>query len=226
MSQRADFERDGLTLFSQTIGARALQRLRIFAGISERAGERLDSEALAPIVDLIGHKGAVGQVAASLSDARPFAVRAILFDKAHGKNWSLGWHQDRTINVAERVEMVGFGPWTVKHGMLHVQPPQAVIDGLVTIRVHLDDVAEDNGPLRVLLGSHRLGRLNGGEIASLSSRLETYECLATSGDVWAYRTAIVHSSGAVAEGNSGRRVLQLDYAFEPLPPPMRWAMTV
>lgn len=226
MSRRADFERDGFTLFPQAIGAPTLRRLRDFAGGPTKAGERLDAETLAPIADLISCEGAIGQIASRLSDQSSFAVRAILFDKAPGANWSLGWHQDRTINVAERVELPGFGPWTVKHGLLHVQPPQAVIDAMITLRVHLDDVPEGNGPLRVLRGSHCLGRLAEGEIADLAARSETFDCLAASGDVWAYRTAIAHSSGAVAAGKTGRRVLQLDYACEELLPPMRWATTI
>ena len=226
MSKREAFEREGLALYPQVLDVSALTRLRRFAGECSKAGERLDAAALTPIVDMIDRQGALGQVASTLCGRPPFAVRAILFDKLPEKNWSLHWHQDRTINVAERINLAGYGPWTVKQGLLHVQPPQSVIEAMITLRIHLDDVPEGNGPLRVLRESHRLGRLPEGDISALASRKEPFDCLATSGDVWAYRTAIVHSSGTVAAGNLGRRVLQLDYACEELSPPMRWAMTI
>ena len=159
-------------------------------------------------------------------DRPPFAVRAILFDKQPAMNWSLDWHQDRTINVAERIEQIGFDHWTVKQGLLHVEPPPSVIAQMVTLRVHLDDVPQDNGPLRVLPGSHLLGRLPEGDIETLAVRVGEFSCLAKCGDVWAYRTAIVHASSSVAAGLGSRRVLQLDYACDDLPPPLQWAMTL
>ena len=65
-------------------------------------------------------------------------MRAILFDKTPATNWSLGWHQDRTIAVAKRADVNGFGPWTVKSGLLHVAPPFDILVRMVTLRVHLD----------------------------------------------------------------------------------------
>ena len=223
MSRDPAFERDGFKLIPQVVDGSALNRLRDFFGEGRRVGARLNAAALAPIADLIGRKGAIGQVALTLCDRSPFAVRAILFDKQPETNWSLVWHQDRTINVAERIELAGYGPWTVKQGLLHVQPPQSVIEGMVTLRVHLDDVPDGNGPLRVLPGSHRLGRLPEGDIEALASRTDAFSCLAASGDVWAYRTAIVHASSSVDFGHERRRVLQLDYACANLEPPLQWA---
>src|SRR4029453_8748221 len=87
-------------------------------------------------------------------------VRGILLDKVPGANWHVGWHQDLVIPVRERREVSGFGPWTVKAGMPHVKPPAEVLAGMLTIRVQLDDCGQDNGPLRVVPGSHRRGELS------------------------------------------------------------------
>lgn len=38
------------------------------------------------------------------------AVRAVFFDKSAQTNWALGWHQDRTVVVREKIDMPGFGP--------------------------------------------------------------------------------------------------------------------
>lgn len=120
------------------------------------AGTRLwDRPALAA---LLMPGGAIGAVAADLlRGARP--VRALLFNKTPETNWALGWHQDRVIAVRERHEVTGYGPWTVKAGVPHVQPPFALLEAMITLRVHLNPVGEDNAPLLVALGSHQLGRV-------------------------------------------------------------------
>ncbi|MDE1176693.1 MAG: hypothetical protein PW789_08795 [Edaphobacter sp.] len=47
-----------------------------------------------------------------------FPVRGILFDKQDGANWKVPWHQDVTIAVREHVEADGYGPWSMKAGLL------------------------------------------------------------------------------------------------------------
>jgi hypothetical protein len=102
------------------------------------------------------------------SAARP--VRALLFDKRDVSNWALGWHQDRTIEVAERVDVPGYGPWTVKQGRLHVSPPIGVLETMLTVRLHVDPVGPDNAPLEVAPGSHRLGLVAEDAIPEVSQR--------------------------------------------------------
>lgn len=87
------------------------------------------------------------------------AVRGILFDKTPEANWKVPWHQDLTIAVRKRAEVAGYGPWTVKAGVPHVQPPVAVLERMLAVRLHLDNCGEENGPVRVVPGSHRARRL-------------------------------------------------------------------
>ncbi|MFA5988197.1 MAG: hypothetical protein WC803_01145 [Sphingomonas sp.] len=109
-------------------------------------GARLHGVAgLWPIIAAGGAIGALANLVASHS-VRP--VRALLFDKSARANWALGWHQDRTIAVAERRDMGGFGPWTVKSGVIHVEPPFALIEQMVTLRVHLDPVDSNSAAAR------------------------------------------------------------------------------
>lgn len=152
-------------------------------------------------------------------DARP--VRAILFDKRADANWALGWHQDRTIAVAERVEVEGFDHWSVKSGLQHVEPPFEIIEKMVTLRAHLDPCGADNAPLSIIPGSHRLGRLPETEIEELTKTAEPFACEAQAGDVWIYVSAIVHASAAAREPNR-RRVLHVDYSAEELPDGLEW----
>jgi hypothetical protein len=72
-------------------------------------------------------------------------VRGILFDKIPDANWKVPWHQDVTIAVQEKVEAEGFGPWSIKADVLHVQPPASILEQMLSIRLHLDDCGEENG---------------------------------------------------------------------------------
>ena len=150
--------------------------------------------------------------------ARP--VRAVYFDKTPEKNWSLGWHQDRTIAVAHRREIPGFTDWTVKQGIHHCVPPFDLLARMLTLRIHLDDVSEDNAPLLVSPGTHSR-RWSEPEIPAAVAAHGTRACLAAAGDVWAYATPILHASDR-ARAPRRRRVLQLLYSAEELPGGLLW----
>lgn len=186
----------------------------------QRAGIRLYGRG--GLTPMLSASGPIGAIALDIlgSSARP--VRAILFDKTAATNWALGWHQDRTIAVRERLDVAGYGPWSIKAGVHHVEPPFTVIEQMVTLRIHLDPVPADNAPLLIAPGSHRFGRVPEAHIPALVARCGSYACLADRGDVWAYRTPIVHSSAA-ATSATGRRVLQVDYSAEQLTDGLRWA---
>lgn len=151
--------------------------------------------------------------------ARP--VRAVLFDKTASANWNLGWHQDRTIVVRKRMDTPGFGPWSVKGGLQHVEPPFALLAGMVTLRIHFDAVDCDNAPLMIAPGSHRLGKTRQDMVDARVASLGVAQCLADAGDVWLYATPILHAS-APATSPRRRRVLQIDYAAAELPRGLGW----
>jgi hypothetical protein len=185
----------------------------------ERAGTRLRS--VSGLGCLLDRDGVIGAVAAIHLGRAARPVRALLFDKFDTSNWSLGWHQDRTIAVVEHREVEGFGRWTVKADMVHAEPPATLQAMMVTLRVHLDPVDEANAPLLVAPGSHLLGRIPQADIASVVKRCGTVRCTADAGDIWAYSTPILHASEAAARP-SRRRVLQVDYATAELPDGLRW----
>lgn len=183
------------------------------------SGTRLADDPL--LGGLLGGKGVICGLVEGLIGQSCFPVRAIYFDKNDTSNWALGWHQDRTIAVAARHELPGFGPWTVKQGLLHVQPPFDIIASLRTVRIHLDAVPSGNGPLLVVPGSHRFGLIAADRAAEVAAAEEILACLAEAGDIWAYHTPILHASERSAPGQR-RRVLQVDYATGPLPQPLEW----
>ena len=165
--------------------------------------------------------GPVGQVVRSVLGRNARPVRAIVFDKSAEANWTLTWHQDRTIALCKRENVPGFNNWTIKSGATHVEPPFSVIEKMLTARIHLDPVDETNAPLLVSPGSHRCGRIAEPEILKVVERCGTASCLASEGDVWLYSTAILHASDK-SHGRSRRRVLQVDFSADELPHALEW----
>ncbi len=153
--------------------------------------------------------------------AEPFPVRAIYFDKSPDKNWLVAWHQDLTLALRERAEVQGFGPWSSKDAIPHVQPPVALLEQMLTVRLHLDDADETNGALRVLPGSHRLGRLSAGQIQELRAKTPEHLCAANAGDALLMRPLLLHASGRSTNPRH-RRILHIEYAGFQLPHELQW----
>jgi hypothetical protein len=171
---------------------------------------------------LLAPAGLVGWHARAVLGPAVRPVRAVMFDKTATANWAVGWHQDRTIAVRVRRNAPGFGPWTLKAGVPHVEPPFEILAGMITLRLHLDDCDADNAPLLVAPGSHRLGRVPAPDAVALARRIGHATCLASAGDLWSYTTPILHASER-ARRVGRRRVLQVDYATCDLPHGLEWA---
>lgn len=215
------FDRDGAQRYRAALNDVALSKIKAtVSGLPpDRAGLRLVGvAALNPHLFI---DGAIGAIGGSVLGAMARPVRAVLFDKTPRTNWKLGWHQDRTIAVRRRVEIAGYGPWSTKSGLQHVEPPFDLLAGMVTLRVHLDDVGADNAPLLIAPGSHRLGRVAEIDIKDVVKTCGTFACLADAGDVWLYATPVLHASNAAATATR-RRVLQIDYAACELPGGLDW----
>ena len=219
--QTLDLGRDGAQLFAAALGLGELNALReVLSGQpANQAGVRLYG--LTQLRRFVDADAPLGALAAKMMAGTPRPVRAILFDKTPGTNWTLAWHQDRVIAVRERIEVAGFGPWTRKHGALHVAPPAEVFVKMTTLRLHLDPVPETNAPLLIAPGSHRYGRIAERDVPSVVERCGVVACLAEAGDAWLYATPILHASEATREPTH-RRVLQIDYAVDVLPGGLEW----
>jgi hypothetical protein len=141
--------------------------------------------------------------------ARPF--RATLFDKSLPSNWLVVWHQDTALPLTSRRELPGWGPWSVKSGVLYAHAPADVLEGIVALRVHLDDSSTGNGPLRVLPGTHRHGVLSDQAIAVLASQVRPHEATCPRGGVVLMKPLLVHASSKSVV-SAARRVLHIEYA--------------
>jgi len=150
-----------------------------------------------------------------------FGVRGILFDKTPDANWKVTWHQDLTIAVRERREVEGFGPWSEKAGIVHVQPPAEVLERMVTVRLHLDPCGPENGPVQLFTGSHRVGRLSATEVQRWRAEAEPVAACGGAGGVLLMRPLALHASSP-ATVPAHRRVIHLEFAAGELPGGLEW----
>jgi len=229
-------ERDGYAVVPGVLGPDELATL---VAAVERAGLDDDGAArrgrggsvyalrdllkLVPEVRRVAGSAAVRSLVEPVLGPGAFAARGLLFDKTAGANWAVPWHRDMTIAVRRRVDVPGFGPWTVKAGVPHVRPPLPILRRMLTVRLHLDDCPAANGPLRVLPGSHThdldlaldpgLGREDGAAAVT---------CPMARGDALVMRPLILHASpSSGAPGH--RRVVHLEFAADPLPGGLEWS---
>ena len=141
-------------------------------------------------------------------------VRGLYFDKPPESTWSLPWHQDRTIAVIDNtLSSLRFKCPTKKAGVPHIEAPDEVLQQMLTLRIHLDEVTDENGPLVVLPGSHcgtsfPPAQTTEGQVASLP-----YVIHAAAGDVLAMRPLLYHCSGSSSPATRRhRRILHLEFA--------------
>ena len=159
---------------------------------------------------------AIRKIVAPVLGESFFPVRGILFDKNQDANWKVPWHQDVTIAVAQRVDATDFGPWSVKSGVLHVQPPAVVLEGMLSVRLHLDPCPAANGALRVLPGTHRTGKLDATGVSKVVAKRNPITCEVDVGGALLMRPLLVHASSS-ADKPGHRRVIHFDFACEELP---------
>lgn len=150
-------------------------------------------------------------IAQQILGSSAFPFRATLFDKSPTANWLVVWHQDTALPLQERCEVPGWGPWSMKDGVTYAHAPANALSQVLALRVHLDDSTVDNGPLRVLPGTHTLGVLTDGSLHDLSTRVPAVDCLMPRGRVLAMRPLIVHASSK-SQSEAPRRVLHIEYA--------------
>ena len=153
------------------------------------------------------------------------AVQCTLFEKSTDRNWLVTCHQDLSIPVAERIEHTALRGWATKEDGLYVQAPEALLAQLLAVRIHLDECGIDDGPLRVMPGTHNSGRLSDEAITALRSSHQERACPVSRGGVMLMRPLLLHASSK-ASGASRRRVLHFLFGPRQLPFNLRWAHTI
>jgi hypothetical protein len=93
-----------------------LSRLSTLAVSRSRAGARhLFS---LPFVARLAKDSRVHGIASAFFGSEAVPFRVTLFDKSPESNWSVGWHQDTALPLTSKFESPGWGPWSVKAGVV------------------------------------------------------------------------------------------------------------
>lgn len=137
--------------------------------------------------------------------------RATLFEKAGYANWLVVWHQDTALPLMAKNDDPSWGPWSVKDGINYAHAPTWAMSRVIALRVHLDASTSENGPLRVIPGSHLAGVLTDEEVAQRARTSHFIECPVPLGGVLAMRPLLIHSSSK-SRIAAPRRVLHIEYA--------------
>jgi ectoine hydroxylase-related dioxygenase (phytanoyl-CoA dioxygenase family) len=174
-----------------------------------------------PIVSSFANSSTIAEILRGALGREAFPVRAIFFDKTPEANWLVPWHQDLMIAVAGQIETPGFTGWSVKEGMLHVHPPENILAGMITLRLHQDDCGANNGALKIIAGSHRSGKIPMIKVAGWASASEQIVCVIPRGGALLMRPLLLHASSP-ADSPCHRRVLHIEYATQKLPNGLEW----
>ena len=199
--QCADIERELAPLVSDSAGTRQLLQERWCQALATQLREH----------------PSLKQLLAST----PRAVQCTYFEKDRLRNWLVSLHQDLSIPVAQRVEALGWQGWSLKQGQWFVQAPPTVLASLVAVRLHLDPCGPEDGPLRVLCGTHLHGVIDAELAPGWRQRAAEQTCVAHVGDVVCMRPLLLHASSK-ATGTSRRRVLHFVFGPASLPNGLRW----
>jgi ectoine hydroxylase-related dioxygenase (phytanoyl-CoA dioxygenase family) len=164
-----------------------------------------------PIIETAAKDERLLRIARRALGAGAVPFRATLFDKSARANWFVAWHQDTALPLESRNDSAEWGPWSLKAGILYAHAPAWALSRVLALRVHLDASTSENGPLRVIPGSHLGGVLTNDQILELARTQEKVECLVPRGGVLAMRPLLIHSSSK-GLGAEPRRALHIEYA--------------
>jgi hypothetical protein len=59
------------------------------------------------------------RIAQAILGERTIPFRATLFEKLPTSNWLVAWHQDTALPLTERKDCSGWGPWSLKDGVIY-----------------------------------------------------------------------------------------------------------
>jgi ectoine hydroxylase-related dioxygenase (phytanoyl-CoA dioxygenase family) len=149
-----------------------------------------------------------------------FIVKSIYFDKPEASNWFVAYHQDLTISVDKKIDIAGFGPWTVKQNQFAVQPPLSILENNFTIRIHLDHTDENNGALKVIPNSHSKS-IYRPETIDWTLEKEVL-CNVKEGGIMFMKPLLLHASGRTTN-HQKRRVIHIEFSNTQLPKTLQWS---
>jgi len=164
-----------------------------------------------PEVNELANDGRLMRIAQAALGGKAIPFRATLFAKSGAVNWLIPWHQDTALPLATRFDDPEWASWSKKAGVCYAHAPCWALSRVVALRVHLDESSDENGPLRVVPGSHQVGVLTDQEVGDYVKTNDHHACLVPRGGVLAMCPLLIHSSSK-AQTDAPRRVLHIEYA--------------
>ena len=165
---------------------------------------------LASVAEL-AQSSSLMEIARGILGETAIPFRATFFDKSPNSNWLVAWHQDTALPLTTRMDVPGWGPWSTKDGVVYSHAPAEALEQVLALRVHLDDSTTENGPLRVIPDTHKIGVLTDQEIQQHIGDSSGVECVIPVGGIIAMRPLIIHASSK-SDSELPRRVLHIEYA--------------
>ena len=148
------------------------------------------------------------QLLSTFSKDDCFLTKAIYFDKPGASNWFVGYHQDLSISVQDKVDVKNYTNWTFKKEQYGVQPPIKILQDTITVRIHLDNTNKDNGALKVIPKSHLKGIIR---TDSKGCKIENEQiCEVKKGGIMLMNPLTMHASNRTTN-NKQRRVIHLEF---------------
>lgn len=205
------FEENGYIVLEQLIAPQQLQQItQQLANITlTTAGSReLLSETWC---QMLATELKLNEQLIPLLPSNPIAIQCTLFIKTADKNWLVPLHQDLSISLREKLDKQGFTGWSAKQTRVFAQPPAEILAQLVAVRLHIDDCLAEHGPLKVVAGTHKDGRIPEKEWPVRRDLQGEETCITAKGGAVIMRPLLLHSSSKAIQAN-GRRVLHFLFA--------------
>ena len=221
---KSEYEKNGFYLLENAIDADVVSRLIDELSVFERDMNNYGVRELmnkVPYIRELATSSPLITIAGDVLGKNAGPVRSVFFDKVAAANWNVPWHQDTSIAVGGKSEVPGFGPWSEKQGVTHVEPPPDYLANMLTLRIHLDASNADTGGLRVIPGTHAYGRIGSKRLLEIVEESQVQECTANPGDVLLMNPLLFHSSRKAVNPRH-RRIIHIEYSAMDLPHPLAW----
>jgi hypothetical protein len=131
-------------------------------------------------------------IAQSILEDNAFPFKATLFHKSPETNWLITWHQDTALPLSEKQETPAGDQGQLKKALPYAHAPATALEKVVALRLHLDDSTSENGPLRVVPGTHRKGVLSDKEVEAIVGGAAPIACVVPKGGLIVMRPLAIH----------------------------------
>jgi ectoine hydroxylase-related dioxygenase (phytanoyl-CoA dioxygenase family) len=219
---KAHLQQHGYALLRGFLCNEELDRLRIACAQLDLAYGQRNLLQTVPAVKAFLLSTKVQDLLSTIGYAGSAVARSLFFNKNAAHNWLVPWHQDKSIALRGRAETPGYGKWTVRDSVHQAEPPQDLLENMLTLRLHLDAADAANGALKLIPGSQADGKLTEQQTREAVKNKPAILCEAGTGDLLLMRPLLLHASDkAVAPGM--RRIIHIELSRQDLPAPLQWA---